>query len=176
MMKRIFRIAYFLAMLSSAQGAFSSADIRSFSRQFAALSPVQQEEVKAIAEELRCPTCTGLSVMESDAPFSLQMRSTVLEQVVAGQSREAIVQFFVERYGPWILREPPRRGLHLFAWLLPCALLILGPGVLVVLRYRRKNKHAARDFHPRSRREISREMQEALAALRRKAELAKEKR
>ena len=79
------------------------------------------------AYELRCPTCTGLSVLDSDATFSVQIRDIVKEQVRAGKSKSDILQFFTERYGPWILREPPAKGFNAIAWGLPLALLLVGP-------------------------------------------------
>jgi cytochrome c-type biogenesis protein CcmH len=164
----------------------ASADIRSFAHEFEQLSEEQRAEVRAVAYELRCPTCTGLSVLESDAPFSLQMRTAVLQQVKEKQSKEEILKFFVERYGLWILREPPREGFHLLAWLLPCALLIAGPGVLVYLRYRTKRPSSAqrssrstREPGPRPprRRELLEEMQSELAAKRlKRAGLGREER
>jgi cytochrome c-type biogenesis protein CcmF len=160
-------LAAALAFLPS-KTLWASADIRTFAHEFEQLPPGQQAEVREIAKELRCPTCTGLSVLESDAPFSLQMRSAVLDQVKQGREKSEILQFFVERYGLWILREPPRHGLHLFAWIVPCLFLILGPAVLMYLRYRRRGREDSSPYRSRSRREIIQEMQHELAALRRR--------
>src|SRR5689334_3500058 len=80
-----------------------------------------------VAKELRCPTCTGLSVLESDASFSVQIKDQVKEQIGLGKNKEQIVSYFVDRYGPWILREPPKQGFNLLAWLVPSLLLCLGP-------------------------------------------------
>jgi cytochrome c-type biogenesis protein CcmH/NrfF len=91
-----------------------------------------------IAYELRCPTCTGLSVLESDAKFSVQIKDLVLEQVNAGKSKEQILQYFTERYGPWILRSPPKEGVNLLAWIVPIALLTIGPILVWLLVWRRK--------------------------------------
>ena len=41
----------------------------------------EQMHFKSIAGQLRCPTCTGLSVLDSDAPFSLQIQALVKEQI-----------------------------------------------------------------------------------------------
>lgn len=76
-------------------------------------------------EELRCPTCQGLSIKDSEATFSIQMREKVEELIQQGQSNEEIKAFFVDRYGEWILRSPPQRGLNWILWLLPGLLLIL---------------------------------------------------
>lgn len=143
-----------------------SASIQSFNREFQSLPSEQQEKIKDISRQLRCPTCTGLSILESDAPFSLQMRSAVLAQVKEGKSSDAILTFFTERYGMWILREPPRSGFHMLAWLLPCLLLILGPLVLLYLRYVRPQGSTEPSLQLRSRSAIVAELQDNVRKLR----------
>ncbi|MFK7872609.1 MAG: cytochrome c-type biogenesis protein CcmH [Oligoflexales bacterium] len=102
------------------------------------LSPEQAELYKDISYQLRCPTCTGLSILESDAQFSLQIREAVREQVLAGRSRSDILDFFTVRYGLWILREPPKEGFHLLAWLLPIGILLVGGTLIWLLLWRRR--------------------------------------
>jgi cytochrome c-type biogenesis protein CcmH len=91
-----------------------------------------------VAGSLRCPTCTGLSVLESDARFSQQIKEIVLEQVEAGKNRDQILQYFTERYGPWILRSPPPRGFNVLAWLLPLTILLLGPPAVWFFVWRKR--------------------------------------
>ena len=93
-----------------------------------------------IAKEFRCPTCTGLSVLESDAGFSVQIKEQVQEQLNLGKNHDQIVDFFVERYGPWILREPPVKGFNALAWIVPIALLVLGPILIWLLVWKRRVK------------------------------------
>lgn len=89
--------------------------------------PVDEFKFKDVAGELRCPTCTGLSVLDSEAQFSVQIKDEVKKQLAQGKNKEEILAFFTERYGPWILREPPKEGFNYVAWAVPVALLILGP-------------------------------------------------
>lgn len=100
--------------------------------------PILKEKYIESAKELRCPTCTGLSVLDSDAEFSVQIKQQVKEQVEAGKTGEQIRQYFVDRYGPWILREPPKHGFNAFAWIFPIGILALGPIVLWILIWRRR--------------------------------------
>ena len=81
---------------------------------------------REIATELRCPSCEGLSILESQASFSVQMRLEVRRQLQENKDKEQILQFFVERYGSWILRKPPLRGIALVIWVLPAMLALLG--------------------------------------------------
>lgn len=98
------------------------------------------DRYRDIAKDLRCPTCTGLSVLESDAKFSEQIKSIVQEQVIAGKSKDEIFQYFVERYGPWILRAPPKSGFNTVAWAFPIAILVGGPPLIYVFVWRRKKQ------------------------------------
>ncbi|MCS7058598.1 MAG: cytochrome c-type biogenesis protein CcmH [Meiothermus sp.] len=87
-------------------------------------------QVFEIARELRCPVCQGESAAESNAGIALEMRRIIAEQLEQGKSPAEIKQFFVERYGDWILFEPPARGLTLWVWLSPLlGLLLLGYGL-----------------------------------------------
>ena len=86
-----------------------------------------QLKFKDVAGGLRCPTCTGLSVLDSDAKFSVQIKDEVREQLAKGKNKEQILEFFTERYGPWILREPPSEGVNMLAWVIPILILVLGP-------------------------------------------------
>jgi len=80
----------------------------------------------ALSDALRCPTCQGLSVKDSEAGFSESMKSKVRGMLEEGRTDEEIKAFFVERYGEWILREPPKSGFNLLLWVLPGAGLVLG--------------------------------------------------
>ncbi|GIW27207.1 MAG: hypothetical protein KatS3mg070_0570 [Meiothermus sp.] len=83
-------------------------------------------EVFKIAGQLRCPVCQGESAAESNAGIAVEMRRIIAEQLAQGKSEAEIRAFFVQRYGDWILYEPPVRGLTLWVWLSP----LLGLGLL----------------------------------------------
>lgn len=98
-----------------------------------------QDRFRDVASELRCPTCVGLSVLESDAPFSKQIKSEVTNQLEAGKSADQILQFFTDRYGPWILRSPPKQGVNILAWVIPLSLLVFGPILVWYFVWRHRN-------------------------------------
>lgn len=126
-------------------------------------SPAQLEFLD-VAKELRCPTCTGLSVLESDAPFSLQIKDIVKDQVNGGKSKDEILQYFTERYGPWILRSPPKKGFNLLAWALPIAVLLGGPPLIWFFVWRKRRIAVTQGV--RSTDDILAEMKARLDALR----------
>jgi cytochrome c-type biogenesis protein CcmH len=90
------------------------------------------DRARAIDAQLRCPTCQGLSIADSPAKSAAQMRALVREQLAAGASDEAVRAFFVDRYGRWILLDPPLSGPDLALWVAPA--LIVAIGAVVVVR------------------------------------------
>ncbi|MDE2898747.1 MAG: cytochrome c-type biogenesis protein CcmH [Chloroflexota bacterium] len=84
----------------------------------------------SIAERLDCPVCQGQSVRESNAQLAAQMREIILIKLQAGESETQIMDFFADRYGGGVLREPPREGLALGVWIGP--VVILGLGILLL--------------------------------------------
>ncbi len=104
---------------------------------------LDQDVFKDVAADLRCPTCTGISVLDSDAPFSVQIKNEVKQQLSEGKSKSQILEFFTDRYGPWILREPPKEGVHLWAWIVPLGFLLLGPLAVWYFFWRRSASQAS---------------------------------
>lgn len=98
---------------------------------FAAAQQVQLEQrVFEIARQLRCPTCRSETAADSDATVSREFRAIVREQLEEGRSEEEILAYFQQRYGDYILRDPPRRGVFLYVWVLPVVGGVLGLGLL----------------------------------------------
>jgi len=94
----------------------------------------------AIAARLRCPVCQNESVADSPAELAAQMRMLIREKLAAGETDKQIVDYFVSKYGAWILLDPPRSGLLWLLWLAP-ALALFG-GAYVAVSYLRRNAGA----------------------------------
>lgn len=85
-----------------------------------------------LASELRCPVCQGLSIHDSPSPLAQQMKDLIRSQVVAGRTDEEIRQYFVSKYGEWVLLEPKAEGFNLLVYLLPALTLLGGAGLIAV--------------------------------------------
>lgn len=126
--------------------------------------PVLDEiEFRDVANELRCPTCTGLSVLDSEAKFSVQIRNEVRKQMEDGRSKDEVLKFFTERYGAWILRSPPRSGVNALVWWVPIGLLVLGPLAVWIFVWNRKPVVYTGGI--RSRDEIVKQMKDEIATM-----------
>lgn len=98
-------------------------------------APSLDEQVRAVASRLRCPVCQNESVADSPSALAAQMRELIRARLAQGDPPEAVLDYFVARYGEWILLEPPRRGWGWALWLAPGVLL--GGGLLLLARYLR---------------------------------------
>lgn len=85
-----------------------------------------EDQVRAIAAELRCPVCQNLSVADSPSALAGEMRGLIREQLKEGKTAEEIKAYFVSKYGEWILLSPKPRGLNLLVWVLPFAAAVAG--------------------------------------------------
>ena len=92
--------------------------------------PTEHERIETLSRSLSCPTCSGASVADSQAPLARSIREIISEQVGAGRSDEEVRAWFTERYGESVLMAPPTRGVALAVWVLP--VLALGLGLLVL--------------------------------------------
>ena len=98
-----------------------------------------ERQVLDIGKDLRCAVCQNQPISESNADLARDMRDIIREQLQAGKSREEIVNYFVERYGDYVLMNPPVRGPGTVVWLAPVALLlVVGISGFVFLRHRRR--------------------------------------
>ncbi len=84
-----------------------------------------ERQVLEIAKDLRCTVCQNQPVSESKADLAVDMRNIIREQIKAGKSRNEIVNYFVERYGDYVLMKPPTSGAGTLVWLGPLVLVII---------------------------------------------------
>jgi cytochrome c-type biogenesis protein CcmH len=108
----------------------------------AATAPDLEERTRALASELRCVVCQNLSVADSPSEMARQMRAIVHEQLAAGKTPDEIKDFFVSKYGQWVLLKPETSGFSLLLWLLPYVALTLGV-IIALLVMRRWVKRRA---------------------------------
>lgn len=99
----------------------------------AAPLPAEQEaRTHRLAQSLRCPVCQNQTLAESSAPVALDLREQIQAQVAAGRSDDEVRAFMVQRFGDFVLYEPPRTPQTLLLWLGP--FILLGGGGLVLWR------------------------------------------
>ena len=95
--------------------------------------PVLEEQAYEINKGVMCPVCPGESIDQSQHPLAAQMRAIVANKLEQGWDEDAIKGFFVERYGPSVLLEPPTSGVNIWVWLVPPMVMLLAIGSVLLI-------------------------------------------
>ncbi|MCX5735635.1 MAG: cytochrome c-type biogenesis protein CcmH [candidate division NC10 bacterium] len=121
-----------------------------------------EDRVREIASEIRCVVCQNLSVADSPSDLAKEMRSLVRELVQQGKSPKEIQDYFVSRYGEFVLLSPPKRGFNLLVWVLPFLAIGVGAGVmyLVVRRWTESSMTGRPPVDPAYAERVRRELEE----------------
>ena len=86
---------------------------------------VLEELARDISKDLRCLVCQNESIDESSATLAKDLRILVRERLLAGDNKDAVLKFIVDRYGEFVLLNPSSNGSNLILWLSgPLMLLI----------------------------------------------------
>ena len=86
--------------------------------------PALEARAREISRALRCPVCQGESIDDSNAGISRDLRLYVRERLVEGDTDAQVITAVSDRFGEFVLFEPPMRGAN---WVLYLA----GPGLLL---------------------------------------------
>ncbi len=91
-----------------------------------------EAQTRQLASELRCPVCQGLSLQDSPSELAQEMRNVVRGQLREGKTPNEVKQYFINRYGEWILMEPQAHGFNWLVYALPTLVLLGGLTVIYV--------------------------------------------
>lgn len=92
---------------------------------------VQQKRAVELSEHLRCLVCQNQTIADSNAELAQDLRRQVREQIAQGRTDEQIVAFMVQRYGDFVLYNPPFKSTTILLWLGPGVLLLAGIVALI---------------------------------------------
>jgi cytochrome c-type biogenesis protein CcmH len=85
-----------------------------------------EARARSIMQDVRCLVCQNQSIADSDADLAADLRQAIRARVAAGNSDAEVKAFLVQRYGDWVLLEPPFNEATLLLWFAPFAMLAGG--------------------------------------------------
>ena len=103
-----------------------------------AADPVLEERVMKLSKELRCLVCQNETLADSRADLAVDLRGQIREQMQAGKSDQEIIAYLTQRYGKFILYNPPIDPTTYLLWFGPFALLLAGLAIL--FRYLKRRR------------------------------------
>jgi cytochrome c-type biogenesis protein CcmH len=103
-----------------------------------AADPVLEERVMKLSKELRCLVCQNETLADSRADLAEDLRGQIREQMKAGKSDKEIVAYLTDRYGKFILYNPPVDPTTYLLWFGPFVLLL--GGLALLFRYLKQRR------------------------------------
>jgi cytochrome c-type biogenesis protein CcmH len=113
-----------------------------------------QERIRNLSEKIRCLVCQNQSLADSPAELAVDLRRQVVEQVKAGRTDQQILDYMVERYGDFVLYDPPLKATTALLWIGPFVLLVVAGAALVAILRRRRTSAQALPLGPADRRVV----------------------
>ena len=111
-----------LFCLASLGLPLAQADIKSY--EFA--EPEMAQRFVDLTTVLRCPKCQNQNLADSGSIIAQDLRKQVQTLINAGQTDRQITDFMVQRYGEFILYDPPFNKATLALWLAPFGMVLIG--------------------------------------------------
>lgn len=125
--KPVIALLTLLLLLSVVEPAFAK------EAQPAAADPVLEARVMKLSKELRCLVCQNETLADSRADLAEDLRSKIREQMRAGKTDQEIITYLTDRYGKFILYNPPVDPTTYLLWFGPFLLLLVG--LFLLFRY-----------------------------------------
>lgn len=93
--------------------------------------PALQARYEHINHLLRCLVCRSETIADSNAQLAADLRRQVKELIAAGKSDDEILKFMTDRFGEYVLYNPPVAPRTWILWAAP--IVLLGGGLLTAI-------------------------------------------
>lgn len=100
--------------------------------------PELEKRLMALSEQLRCLVCQNETLAGSQADLAKDLRLQIREQMEAGKSDKEIITYLTERYGKFILYNPPVDPTTYLLWFGPFVFLL--GGLAFLFRYLKQRR------------------------------------
>lgn len=128
------KVLIMIVTMSISLQAFSAIEVYDFSDR------ELKQRFASLSEEFRCPKCQNQTLASSDALIAKDLRKLVKKLLEDELSDDEIRAYLVERYGDFVLYDPPFKPSTWFLWFSPFIAGILGMLVILILRTRANNQ------------------------------------
>ena len=95
-------------------------------------------KTREIGQNIRCLVCQNQSIDESRSQIAQDLRILIKEKIETGSTDKEIYEYLSERYGDYILLNPPLKTNTILLWFLPFIILILG--LFLVMKILKKSR------------------------------------
>ncbi len=136
-----------LLCLSLSTMIYAGVEVRNFD------DSEQERRYHQLVDELRCLVCQNQNLADSNSQLALDLRDKIYEMVKTNQTDQQVLEYMVNRYGEFVLYNPPLDPVTSFLWLGPFILLFVAV-IMLLINIKNRNKakpvELSEDDHKRS--------------------------
>jgi len=131
------KVSFLFLMITLAGSIFANNSYAVEPEEF--LKDLKQElRARNISKNIRCLVCQNQSIDESSAPLAKDLRMIVRNKITEGLTDKEIYKFLTDRYGDFILLNPPLKASTMILWALPFVLFFIA--LFVIYRHNKNSK------------------------------------
>ena len=101
-------------------------------------NPADEARALDLHKLLRCLVCQNQSISDSNAELAKDLRVLVRQRIAAGDSDDEVIAYIVDRYGDWVLLDPPVKSTTWVLWFGPVAIFLVA--LVGVFMFMRRNR------------------------------------
>ena len=101
--------------------------------------PIMQSKYEQLISEIRCLVCQNQSIKDSNVFLAVDLRNEIRRLLESGRSESDIKKFLVDRYGDFVLYQPPLNEKTFLIWFSPLLLLLAGSIIVIKIIRKRMN-------------------------------------
>ena len=106
-------------------------------------NPKKELRARNISKNVRCLVCQNQSIDDSSASLAKDLRILIRKKIESGSSDKEIYNFLTERYGNFILLNPPFNISTYVLWILP--FIFFAIGIFAIYFHNKKSKKFSYD-------------------------------
>lgn len=99
----------------------------------------QETRARAISKKIRCMVCQNQSIDDSNSPLAKDLRLLIRNKIKEGKEDKEIYKFLADRYGDFILLNPPIKLSTIALWFLPITFIFFG--FFIIFTHNKKSKN-----------------------------------
>jgi len=99
--------------------------------------PAMQARYLHLTRELRCLVCQNETIADSNVTLAADLRRELRGLLASGKSDDEVLKFLTDRYGDFVLYNPPLKARTWILWSAPIIVLLFAFGTAAVIIRRR---------------------------------------
>ena len=126
-MKTLLQLLFTMIILSTSSGLAANNEPVEFS------DPQLEKRYHHLIQEIRCLVCQNQSLADSDADLAQDLRKEIYQMLIDNKADTEIYAFLVERYGDFVLYNPPLQENTWLLWFGPFLFLLIATVIAVII-------------------------------------------